>query len=100
MTHFQPTYHLQVTICSCKNTVYNISGWHYKGLLLLCSNPAARITTVGGARSRSAVKENSSASIAEWTIDYIGVSSDPTQACHTSKDFFRFVVEHTLYDSV
>ena len=59
-----------------------------------------RITTFGEARSRSASKENSSASIAEWTVDYIGVTSDPTKARHTSEDFSRFVVEHTLYDDV
>ena len=59
-----------------------------------------RITTFGEARSRSASKENSSAAIAEWTVDYIGVTSDPTKARHTSEDFSRFVVEHTLYDDV
>ena len=48
--------------------------------------------------SSSALKENSSAPIAEWSIHHIGMTSDPAEVSNTCKDFSSLIVKYTLYN--
>ena len=42
------------------------------------------------------LKQLRGSSITEWTIHNIGVTSDPTNVCHTRKYIPRMIVKHIL----
>ena len=43
-----------------------------------------------------ALKQHTGATIAEWAVDYVGVSSDPANVRHTGKYVPRAVVKYIL----
>ena len=48
--------------------------------------------------SGDTLKEDSSGSVTEWTINHTGVTSYPTQVCHTPKDVPRLKVKNELQE--